>query len=86
MTSAWEEPANGGRYCRAHSHGLRDTAAYIVRETSLGPDVLTPFVRDVLTTVDYGAALDAARAIRESGPHAWAVIDTLYADGCRGRG
>ncbi len=74
--TGWCDTFGGGSYNVTHSHGLDDTC--------LSP--LVPFVRDVLGTVDYGKALEAARAVREQPGPSWAVIDTVYADGCRGQG
>lgn len=69
----------------AHSHGLDTTVGYVLRETirdrqSLGPDYIDVAVFD--GDHRYGTALDLAHVYRAA-DGGYAVVDTLYACGCR---
>jgi hypothetical protein len=74
--------------CNA-SHGLNTSTGYVVRRTFFGVWAN----EDVATfegATSYGQALELAREVRaevrEEGHEGHAVIDTLYACGCRGNG
>lgn len=68
------------------SLGLATISGYVVRRTFFGGDEH----RDeaIFTSPsDYGAAIEVARDIRaEPNHHGYAVVDPVYACGCRGRG
>jgi coenzyme F420-reducing hydrogenase gamma subunit len=79
--------------CVAHSHGLNDTAGYVVTVTGVGDDgesITRTDVEYVEGGCKYGRALEIVREAREqvrAGAHGrfaiYAVIDTVYASGCR---
>jgi hypothetical protein len=68
----------------AHNHGIATTAGYIVRRTFFGArahEDAGTFGAD-----GYGQALERVREVRAEGHDGYAVIDTVYSCGCRGRG
>lgn len=67
------------------NHGLSTIAGHIVRRTIPGTEAAHVDVAQIDGATNYGRALDIARDERAK-PGQYAVIDTVYTCGCRGRG
>lgn len=72
-----------------HDHSLDAIVGYVLRQTVLGGNVLPDGGYDFAACTDpaaYAAALDVAWTFRHRQPladWAWAVVDRVYACGCR---
>jgi hypothetical protein len=69
----------------AHAHGLDTTSGYVVRRTFFDADTVHEDAGTFTGDGAYLAALDRVREVRREGHDGYAVIDTLYACGCRGQ-
>ena len=73
-------PYAGGH---GHSHGLNTTSGYVVRRTFFGDRIHED--AGTFGADGYMDALTRVRQVRQEGHDGYAVIDTLYACGCRGQ-
>lgn len=68
-----------------HSHGLDTLAGYVVRRTYFDGREHVDVAEFAANA--YGEAVDRAKVIRLEADHdGYAVVDPIYACGCRGRG
>lgn len=67
----------------AHGHDTDTTVGYVVRRTFFAGDRVH---EDAGRFTDYSAALERAREVRAEGHDGYAVVDRMYACGCRGMG
>lgn len=66
-------------------HSLDTIDGYVVRQTFPGTDRPHVDVAEFDDAESYGLALWEAKAIRTDGSGAYAVVDPIYACGCRGQ-